>query len=136
MTRKIVLLVTIIVIAITPVFAQGQKPKDMLVIAISLDFQPFTFLNAESQPAGMFVDIWRLWAKKTGTKIKFVSSDRETSLENLENHKADMHSGLFYSQERSNWLSVSLPFYETRVSLFFPLKHSMIADINELSHRE
>lgn len=48
---------------------QTQKPKDTLTIAISNDFQPFTFLNAEGKPSGLFVDIWRLWGQKTGKKV-------------------------------------------------------------------
>jgi PAS domain S-box-containing protein len=68
MIKGLVLSIIVLLMA-TPVVAQVQQPKDKLVIAISTDFQPFTFLNAEGQPAGMFVDIWRLWAQKTGKQI-------------------------------------------------------------------
>lgn len=53
MIRKLALLFIILLVAI-PVLAREQKPKDTLVIAISKGFQPFTFLNAEGKPAGMF----------------------------------------------------------------------------------
>jgi ABC-type amino acid transport substrate-binding protein/nitrogen-specific signal transduction histidine kinase len=132
MIRKIALLVIILLMA-TPVVAQEQKPKNTLVIAISKDFEPFTFLNAEGKPAGMFVDIWRLWAQKTGKQIAFISSDWKTSLENLKNEKADIHSGFLYSPEHFKWISVSQPFYEVGVSLFYPLKQGKVSDINELS---
>ena len=49
-----------------PLFAQ-----DTLFIAMYRDFAPFTFINAEGQPAGLFMDIWKLWAEKTGRKIEF-----------------------------------------------------------------
>jgi ABC-type amino acid transport substrate-binding protein len=132
MIRKLVLLVIILLMA-APVVAQQQKPKETLVIAISKDFQPFTFLNAEGKPAGMFVDIWRLWAQKTGNRIEFISSDWKTSLENLKNRKADIHSGLSYSPERFDWLSGSQPFYEVGGSLFYPMKQGKIGGIEELS---
>jgi ABC-type amino acid transport substrate-binding protein len=132
MRQKLALLVIILLMA-TPVVAQEQKPKDTLVISISKDFEPFTFLNAEGKPAGMFVDIWRLWAQKTGKKIEFVSSDWKTSLENLKNQKADIHSGQLYSSEHIQWISVSQPFYEVGVSLFYPAKQGKVSDINELS---
>ena len=67
--------------------AEEQKLTDTLVIAISSDFEPFTFVNAEGKPAGMFVDIWRLWAQKTGKQIEFIISDWKTSLENQKNQK-------------------------------------------------
>jgi ABC-type amino acid transport substrate-binding protein len=132
MIKKLALLFIILLMA-TPVVAQEQRPKNTLVIAISKDFQPFTFLNAEGKPAGMFVDIWRLWAQKTGNRIEFISSDWKTSLENLKNQKADIHSGLSYSPERFDWLSGSHPFYEVGGSLFYPVKQGKIGGIEELS---
>jgi len=74
MIKKLAIFLIILLMAV-PVVAREQKPKDTLVISISNDFEPFTFLNAEGNPSGMFVDIWRLWAKKTGKKIEFISSD-------------------------------------------------------------
>jgi ABC-type amino acid transport substrate-binding protein len=113
--------------------AEAQKPKDTLVIAISSDFEPFTFVNAEGKPAGMFVDIWRVWAQKTGKQIEFISSDWKTSLENLKYQKADFHSGFLYSPEQFEWISGSALFYESGVNLFYPLKQGKISDIKELS---
>jgi diguanylate cyclase (GGDEF)-like protein/PAS domain S-box-containing protein len=122
-----------ILLMAAPAVAREQKPNETLVIAISKDFQPFTFLNAEGRPAGMFVDLWRLWAQKTGRQVDFISSDWKTSLENLKNQKADIHSGLSYSPERFDWLSGSQPFYEVGGSLFYPVKQGKIGGIEELS---
>jgi polar amino acid transport system substrate-binding protein len=113
--------------------AAEQKPKDTLVIAISSDFEPFTFLNAEGKPAGMFVDIWRLWAQKTGKQIEFIASDWKTSLENLKNQNADIHSGFIYPPEHFEWITVFEIFYESGLSLFYPLKQGKISDIRVLS---
>ncbi|MCX5880732.1 MAG: transporter substrate-binding domain-containing protein [Deltaproteobacteria bacterium] len=131
MKRKSALLLIILLLA-TPVVAEEQQPKDTLVIANSSDFEPFTFLNAEGEPAGMFVDIWRLWAQKTGKQIEFLSSDWNTSFENLKNQKADIHSGFLYTPEHFEWMSSSQPIYESGVSLFYLLKQGY-SDIMELS---
>lgn len=133
MLRKLALLVIVLLLAIPGGAEEQKKPKDTLVIAMSTDFEPFTFLNAEGKPAGMFVDIWRLWAEKTGKQIEFISSDWKRSLENLKNKKADIHSGLLLSGERFDWMAGSQPFYEVGVSLFYPLKQGKIHDIKELS---
>ena len=133
MMKKAILSIIIILLMAIPALAREPKPEGTLVIAISKDFEPFTFLNAEGRPAGMFVDIWRLWAQKTGKKIEFISSDWKTSLENLKNHKADIHSGFLYSPEHFEWISVSQPIYEVGVNLFYPLKKGKIADIKEFS---
>jgi PAS domain S-box-containing protein len=133
MTKKSALFVLILLMVAASVLAQVQKPKDSLVIAISPDFQPFTFLNAEGKPAGMFVDIWRLWAQKTGKKIDFISSDWKTSIENLKTGKADIHSGLFYTPDRYEWMNNSPQFYEVGLTLFYPHKKGKISGLSELS---
>lgn len=130
---KTALTLLLLLMAAISVPAQIQSPKDPLVIAISPDFQPFTFINAEGEPAGMFVDIWQLWAKKTGRKIDFISSDWNTSLENLKNERADIHSGLFFTPDRAAWLSSSPPIYEVGVTLFYPVKNGTVSSLSELS---
>jgi hypothetical protein len=108
MIRWLILCVMIVLMAV-PVLGREPGPENRPVIAMSRDFQPFTFLNAEGKPAGMFVDIWRLWAQ------------------------TDIHSGLLYSPERRDWVSGSQPFYEVGVSLFYLLSRGKIAGIGKLS---
>jgi ABC-type amino acid transport substrate-binding protein len=98
------------------------KTQDTLFLAMYNDFAPFTFINAEGRPAGLFVDIWQLWAKKTGKKIEFVTGNWKDSLNSLKQGNADIHSGLFYSDARAQWLNYSQPFYETGSCFFYPGK--------------
>jgi len=64
----------------TPTSDQPDKP---LIISISRNFSPLTFINSEGNPAGLFADIWKLWAEKTGKKIEFLPSTWSESIENL-----------------------------------------------------
>jgi len=98
------------------------KTQDTLFVAMYNDFAPFTFINAAGRPAGFFVDIWQLWAKKTGKKIEFVTGNWIDSLNSLKQGNADIHSGLFYSDARAQWLDYSQPFYETGSCFFYPGK--------------
>ena len=107
----------------TQIVRRWLKPKepkkaDTLVIAISRNYPPFTLIDANGQPAGMLVDIWRLWAKKTGKKIEFRQSSWADTLNNLGSGDADAHSGLFRSKERSRWIDFSRPVYEITSSYF------------------
>ncbi|HAO19294.1 MAG TPA: hypothetical protein DCQ37_01640, partial [Desulfobacteraceae bacterium] len=109
------------------------KTEDTLIISIPINFQPFMFLNIESKPSGMFADIWRLWAQKTGKKIEFLPADTwKTGIENVKNGKADIHAGLFYTPEQYEGIGFSQPFYESGVSIFFPLKYGKVSKIAEL----
>lgn len=107
-----------LLLSLVAVPAQAQPPKAALVVAMSHDFQPFTFVNSAGEPAGMFVDIWRLWSQKTGRPITFLVSDWQTSLDYVKTGKADVHSGLVHSPQRTKWLAALSPFYPTEVRYF------------------
>ncbi len=112
------------------------KSKDTLIISMSRFSPPLTFLNAEENPAGLFVDIWKLWAEKTGQKIEFLSSSFGQSLENLKKGSADIHSGLAITPEREQWMAFSQPFYENLSCLFFPVKQGKILTVAELGGKK
>ena len=96
----------------------GQTFKAPLIIAIDRSYRPQTFLDVDGQPTGIFVDIWRLWSQKTGKDIKFITGSWKDTLTNLKNGKADIHSGLFYSDSRAEWIKFSQPFYGVGSYLF------------------
>ncbi|MDM8539854.1 transporter substrate-binding domain-containing protein [Desulfococcaceae bacterium HSG9] len=89
-----------------------------LVIAIDEGYAPQTFLDVDDQPVGIFVDIWRLWSKKIGINVTFLRGNWNDSLANLKSGKADIHSGLFYSDTRAEWIAFSQPFYGVGSYLF------------------
>jgi len=110
------------------------KTEDTLVISVSMNISPFMFLNAEGKPSGMFADIWRLWAQKTGKKIEFLPADTwKTGIENVKNRRADFHGGLFYMPDQYEGISFSQPFYETGVSISVSTKTGKISGITGLS---
>ena len=117
-TKAIFFLVLLILAAHFDVGA-GQTFKDPLRIAIDKGYLPQTFLNVDGEPTGIFVDIWRLWSQKTGKDIKFITGNWKDTLTNLKNGKADIHSGLFYSDSRAKWIRFSQPFYGVGSYLFF-----------------
>ena len=95
---------------------QLQRP---LAISIDEGYAPQTFLDANGQPVGIFIDVWRLWSQKTGINITFIPGNWNDSIENLKNGKADIHSGLFYSDSRAEWIGFSRSFYGVGSYPFF-----------------
>ena len=104
---------------------QWLQPKaepltaDTLLIAISDDYQPLSFLDLEGKPAGFLIDLWQLWSEKTGIKIAFLSGNRQESLRTVKSGKAKIHSGLFKTAERAQWLLFSKPFYGIVSKFYF-----------------
>ena len=98
--------------------AADLPQPDELVVAILPTYPPFTQLDITGQPAGMFIDVWRLWAKKTGQRITFTTKDWVGTLEALKSGEADIHSGLFYSEKRDRWMDYSQAFYVNSSSFY------------------
>ncbi|OQX01691.1 MAG: hypothetical protein BWK80_59425, partial [Desulfobacteraceae bacterium IS3] len=112
--------------------ASSVKTRDTLVISTVVNIAPFMFLNTEGKPAGMFADIWRLWSEKTGKKIEFLPADTwKTAIENIRNGKADIHIGLFNTDQYEG-IGFSQPFYEAGVSIFVSIKTGKVSQITEL----
>jgi polar amino acid transport system substrate-binding protein len=93
---------------------------DTLTLVGSSNLAPFTMLNEEGAAAGIGVDIWRLWAQKSGQPVHFKLSDIPSSLADLKTGRADIHMGLMISPDRAKWLSFSRPFLRVPALLYHP----------------
>lgn len=91
-----------------------------LFIAISNDLAPYSFVDAAGSPAGLFIDIWNLWADKTGKRVEFLPGDWDGAIDKVRYGIADIHSGMFRSESGAQWLDFSDPFHESGSSLFYP----------------
>ncbi|MBN2790341.1 MAG: transporter substrate-binding domain-containing protein [Candidatus Delongbacteria bacterium] len=81
-------------------FAQIKEFRSV-TIAHNLDNPPFKFVNEKGESDGILIDLWRLWSKKTGIKIKFISATWDSTLSMVKQGKADIHAGLFHSEDRN-----------------------------------
>ena len=114
----------------------SSDEKKTLVIAIDRNYPPFSLLNVEGAPAGMWVDIWRLWSQKTGQKVEFSPSTWENTLFDLKQGNADIHFGLFRNQARNQWIAFSQPFYENGTGLFYSPKLESPRTLVQLSGKK
>jgi PAS domain S-box-containing protein len=105
-----------------PVCASDTRPeKDSggVIIAIGRNCSPFTLMGPDGEPAGLLVEKWRLWSENTGCKIQFRPSRWAETIAAMKNGDADIHSGLFKTGDRAEWLSFSTPLFRTDTTLFF-----------------
>lgn len=87
--------------------AENSREERELVITTNDDRPPFSFINHENKPAGITMDIWKLWSQKTGRKVRFVLDTWFNTIEKVRNGEADIHAGIFYSDDRSEYLQFS-----------------------------
>jgi PAS domain S-box-containing protein len=110
----------------------SPRLKDVLIITCERNYPPFTQLGVNGKPSGLYIDLWRLWAEKTGNQVEFLLTDWPDTLKALQDGTADIHSGLFHTAERSLWIHFSKPLYEVESALFFVPEFGEVFSAEEL----
>ncbi len=107
---------TALIICAASVNAAAEEP---VRIVYNSGVAPLKFEDETGQPAGLFPDIWRLWAVKTGKQIQLIKKDTfDESLNALYTGEADIHAGIFKSPEREALLCYSEPILKLDYYLF------------------
>ena len=74
--------------------AMTATAADELKIVYNPGRAPLAFEDAASRPAGLFPDLWRRWAQKTGRKVEFVRVESlKESLQLLKDGQVNLHAG-------------------------------------------
>ena len=111
----------------------SPRLKDVLIIASERNYPPFTQLGVNGKASGLLIDLWRLWAKKTGNQVEFLMTDWPDTLKALKNGTADIHSGLYHTAERSLWIHFSRPIYENDSAFFYVPEFGEVQTVQELA---
>lgn len=101
-------------------------------VAVSMDYAPFSFPDENGNPQGLLVDMWRLWGQKTGFAVQFVTDNWTNTLKDVETGAADIHSGLFFTNERSRYMSFSRMFYTVESKIFYNEKLRNFSSVKDL----
>jgi len=112
----------LMIVCILKLSIAGADEENILSIAIDENYPPYSLINIEGSPAGMWVDIWKLWSQKTGQKINFQPYIWQDTLTALKQGAVDIHFGLFRNKSRAQWINFSQPFYENGTALFYATK--------------
>jgi len=108
------------------------KPPDRpLTIAINKTTYPYMFMNDEGQADGLMPDLWRLWAKRQGVEIEFVTSDWLTTLAKVKSGEVDIHGGMTKTIERGEIFSITPSFFSHD---FYFYTHRDFTNLTDVSH--
>ncbi len=80
---------------------------------------PMKLTNADGEADGMLIDLWRLWSQKTGVSVEFQQASWDRAREMVQAGEADLHAGLFYTNERDKTFDFSAPLFEMKYYYFF-----------------
>ncbi|MGF1696339.1 sensor domain-containing diguanylate cyclase [Vibrio lamellibrachiae] len=118
MAISAVLVLAIISVSIyfSPINAANEN---ILRVANSKAWKPYSFINNEGEPEGILIDFWRKYAKENNVEITFVLVDWNDSLEAVKDGRADVHGGLLWSEPREKFLDYAEPLFEIETQLYY-----------------
>ena len=111
------------------VAAKTGTSSSPLRIVYNKNNPPLKFEDTSGNAAGLLPDLWRLWAQKTGRQLEFIAAPWDQTLQMVREGEADIHSGLFFSEERDGYLDFSTPLFNLEYLVF---THDTIRNVHSL----
>ncbi len=108
-------------------------PPEKISVVYCVDCVPFQFRDRDGRAAGMIIDMWREWSKITGIAIEFRAAPWNETLRMMRAREADAHAGLFFNQERNQYLEYGAVLAKTDTHVFFKKGTPPIKNIQDLS---
>ncbi|MHC1745481.1 MAG: transporter substrate-binding domain-containing protein [Syntrophobacteraceae bacterium] len=109
-----------------------DSPDRPLVVAASQDSPPFYFTDGYGRPTGWVIDLWRLWSRKSGIEIVFKMAPFGRTVDLVKSGEADIHAGLFYSENRDKSLDFVLSMVDVTTHYFHHTGIHGIESLQEL----
>ncbi|MCK5231498.1 MAG: transporter substrate-binding domain-containing protein, partial [Desulfobulbaceae bacterium] len=100
-----------------PAFGAKTTSKP-IIIANSATWPPFSFLDSNGQPQGLLIDLWNEWARENNHDVKFKLVDWNESLELIRTEEADIHAGLFKTENSEFYMDFSDEFFQLTTRIF------------------
>ncbi|MCT4592828.1 MAG: transporter substrate-binding domain-containing protein [Anaeromicrobium sp.] len=115
---KYIILILIVVSSFTGCLPGESKDRRAIKIACGNNWKPFSYVNNEGNPEGILIDFWRAWGKTNGVNIEFKMTSWSNTLDMVKKGEADVHLGLFYNEDRSEYMDFSIPFMDMMTGIF------------------
>jgi len=95
---------------IEPKSAAHYREAGVTIVA-PVQWKPFAFEGPDGQHVGYAIDFWNKWSQKSGVPIRFIFKDWPGTLEAMKNGEADIHCGVYYSEDRTDYIEFSDSIY-------------------------
>jgi len=115
--RRAVFVVVSAVLSVA-VDAGAASPPERVVAVNSAAWMPYAFRDADGEPRGVLIDLWRDLAEEAGVEIRFELVTWRRSLSLVASGEVDLHAGLTRSPARAADLDFSAPLFRVRTQLF------------------
>ncbi|WP_319469123.1 transporter substrate-binding domain-containing protein [uncultured Pseudodesulfovibrio sp.] len=85
-----------------------------VIISASPYWKPYSFLGQDDELEGFLIDYWRKWSEKTGISVQFRLAPWKETITLVRNGECDFQSGLYSSEERSQYLDFSQSIHRSK----------------------
>jgi len=118
MNKTLFFLVFFLSALFIPISCFADSGRQISVVYCT-NIAPFEYTNNKGEPAGLIIDFWKLWSKKTGIRVNFKKALWDTTLEMISKGEVDAHAGLFYNKKRDAYLDYGASLSKTTTHIFF-----------------
>lgn len=118
-------LVAVLVLAVPLAHAEEEfEPKPPgyylehgVTIVLPTNWKPFSFVNETGEHVGYLPDLWKAWAARAELPHTIKFQDTAEALETMQNREADVFGGLYFSDEREEYLDFADSLYSATTVL-------------------
>jgi ABC-type amino acid transport substrate-binding protein len=82
------------------------------------NYPPYVVVNADGQPEGYIVDLWRLWERKTGVQVEFKAMQWAEAQRSMHKGQADVIDLIFRTPVRDQLYDFSQPHATLPVNIY------------------
>ncbi|AOW78245.1 hypothetical protein A3Q34_16160 [Colwellia sp. PAMC 20917] len=108
-----------------------EKSSKTLLLSFLTQAPPYMAVSPTGQPQGLFIDLWRLWAKESGIEIEFIAQSPSQELAMLQDGDVDIHIG--YSAENfNNKLQIASQIYGVDAGVFVSTRIDNVYSLKDL----
>ena len=91
---------------------------EKIVVALDDNYPPYVFRSAEGEVKGYLVDLWALWASKSGIAVDLKASDWSEAQRRFAAGEADVIDTIFKAPERLEKMEFTPPYADLPVLIF------------------
>jgi len=95
-----------------------DKSKDSLSIAFPPNYPPFAAQSPTGLPQGLMIDMWKLWAKQSDTKITFIARTIAESLSLVDSNDVDVVVAFPHPWLDKKHFSLANPIYQSKAKMY------------------
>ncbi len=106
-----------------------------IVVGVSLNLPPYSFLNDRGQPEGLFVDMTRAIGRMLAIPITFRSGTWQEIRQGLDSGEIDILQSMFYSDERAKTVAFSLPHTPVQYAVVTRRQDPPLSELADLAEK-